>query len=222
MAISRRKFLYGAVGLGALAVAGGLIYSSLRSPTYLEAFSDPEKRAAWLTRFSRESYSTLRLLSNGDLELLQREGVGINSVAFAATVPRDAAKIGCGSGSTTYVIDTECFRPAGLFQHDLGVIVENVLLRHELIHAEHFHSGISGYDPSWFLKNGVFDARLFVAASEVVAHRSEHKGLAGKMGDFIDYYRWSLPAQVVLHVADALRLATNDRLREKLKQDARF
>ncbi len=236
-ALSRRKFLLksgAGVGLlGVLGFAGWKARDTFRSVSFEEAYNKPELRERWLQESTNtKPYVTKIIATPQHLADLKKrlDGYTPEKGMSASTVMRDQSKVTRGAISDIFVYD-DTFNPD--FKNIVkgwGRVVENIINNHELVHADHWYSGIPGYPNEWFFdKDGKIDNNmkraLLLQVSEVVAHRSEYDGLTTmkKKDDFIDAYQHSLVkiAKPIFVLAYALAKGNKD-LQDKIKREAWF
>ncbi|MEM2916404.1 MAG: hypothetical protein QXT19_03560 [Candidatus Woesearchaeota archaeon] len=221
----RRKLLNaGLYFIGTIAVGGYLAYDSIRSPDFREAYENEKLRHKWADGLETRKYARIMIATPAVLEELKNsKNYTPPKGAFAATFPVDESRIGSGSRSIVYVFP-ECFAPA-YKEHisDIGIIIENVIENHELVHANHYYQGIPGFPLSLFQrKDSTLDNNLFTIASEIIAHKSEFLGLQNAKSGFVAKYRDGLRALANNHLC-TLHSLTNDRsLIERLELEARF
>jgi hypothetical protein len=225
-ALSRRRVLtFGGIGV-LLAGGGGLalkVYDAWH-PSFTEAYSDLEKRKLWLENIDASPYAKLTLVTPEILEgLRQRFQYTPPDGAFAATFPDDEQKVGKGTNSTVYLYD-EVFHPRyHTVTESIGIIIENVLKRHELLHAEHFSQGIVRYPMEQFMNpDGSLNKGLFTAASEVLCYRSEYFGLSGEKDGFVTAYANALVGFAQAEVIKAAGFTKDEKLVARLLHDATF
>ncbi len=221
----RRKFLNAAACLmGAAALGGYIAYDTLRAPSYEEAYKDENLRARWAEGFDAGPHAKIMIATPFVLdELKNKRNYAPPKGAFAATFPIDDSRIGSGTRSNVYVLP-ECFDPV-YKEHiaPMSIVIENVIENHELVHAGHFAKGIPGIPPALFLRgNSTLDKRLFTAASEVLAYKSEFLGIQREKDRFVSGYRSGLKQLVKNALLDVLTL-TNDRsIIDRLQGAANF
>jgi len=232
---SRRQFIGNAtklVGLGGLAFAGWKAYDLFRGVDFERAYANPEFREKWLqTRTDSRPYVTKHIATPTDLaELKRRRDYTLPEGASAATVIRDDNKVWNGAESDLFIYG-ECFNPDfKQFVRGWGRVVENIINNHELIHADHWYSGISGYPKEWFFgedgkSGGNQERALLLEVSEVVAHRKEYDGLTTMKGkdNFINAYQANLVSLAKPHFVLAYALAEGNReLKDKIRKEAWF
>jgi hypothetical protein len=217
-ASTRRTFLLlsgTSVGLA----AGG--YTALKAyetfhPSFSTAFNDPEKRNQWLATIEAPPYVSLSLLTPELLRSFQRQGYTPPETAFAATIPVDE-RITKGAHSKVILYD-EAFNPLyAPVRKGLGIIIENVLKRHEFLHAQHFNSGIPEVPSTQFMNpDGTWNKELFKATSEVLAYRNEFNGLLDEKDPFVVGYASKLSALARMDLRTAAESTTDNRFLEQL------
>ncbi len=221
----RRKFLHtGLYLLGAVTIGGYIAYDSLRSPGFGEAYENEKLRHRWADGLETRSYARIMIATPAVLEDLKtKRGYTPPKGAFAATFPLEDSRIGMGSQSNVYVLP-ECFDPV-YKKHvkPMGIIIENVIENHELVHADHFARGIPGLPLTLFLRDGnSLDKRLFTAASEVIAYKSEFSGLRNETDKFVAEYRSGIKRLIKTALLDALSLTKDKSILTRLQAEARF
>lgn len=232
---SRRQWIKGSLFFGGVAAFGGLgflLRQNLRSPTFIEAYEDLSKRQKWLDGLDSRPYVSKYIARPEHLAELKKrinytpERGPHGELLFADTVPIQEEKAGNGSASTIYVYEESCFDPAQIkVKKGQGVIVENVINNHELVHTDHFYSGIKGYPLEWFYdKERKIDVPLFMAVSEIVSHRKEYEGLnrLKRKDHFVRLYQSAIKELVRPYFQMLPQLTNNSRLIEKAQQEAWF
>ncbi|MDO8563879.1 MAG: hypothetical protein Q7R87_02635 [Nanoarchaeota archaeon] len=235
-ALSRRNFLLKAgAGAGLLAIlgfTGWKAHDKFGSVSFEKAYENPNLRERWLQTSTDTRPYVKKIIATPEhlADLKARLDYTPEKGMSAATVMRDQSKVTRGAISDIFVYD-DTFNPD--FKRIVkgwGRVVENIVNNHELVHADHWYSGIPGYPSEWFFdKDGKIDDNmkraLLLQVSEVVAHRSEYNGLVAmdKKDDFIDAYQHSLVkvAKPIFVLAYALAKG-NKELQGKIKREAWF
>ncbi|MEK6928965.1 MAG: hypothetical protein AABW65_03355 [Nanoarchaeota archaeon] len=231
---SRRKMLKNmAIATGFIAAAGFLAYKNFYKTSFLEAYHDPRLRERWLAQLDGRHYVAKKLATSDTIKELQElfsytpERINNKLVPFADTISLKNAPIGHGTRSELYVYEESCFsqEPAqAKLARGLGVIVENVIENHELIHAEHFYNGIADYPFSWFFVDGKFNRDVFLAVSEIVCHRKEYEGLQEKARDdrYVFLYQSALKKLAEPYFAQVVLSSKNDKLMQQVNRERWF
>ena len=139
---------------------------------------------------------------------------------FADTLVRneDEENVGRGAPSMLYVYEEGTFNPDAQqrpFKHSLGIVVENVIKNHELIHADHFYAGIPSYPSSWFeTADKRINRLLFLTVSEIVAHRHEYQGLVHipRKDAYLIFYQEALQQLALPYFLQLPQLTSNKDL----------
>ncbi len=236
-ALSRRNFLLqtgaGAGLLAALGFGGWKAYNSFGSVSFERAYADPSLRERWLeTSTDTRPYVTKVIATPTHLADLKArfDGYTPEKGMSAATVMRDQSKVTRGALSDIFVYE-DTFNPDfKSIVKGWGRVVQNIINNHELIHADHWYSGIPSYPQGWFFdKDGKIEDNakraLLLHVSEVVAHRKEYDGLVAmkKKDAFVDAYQQNLVkvAKPLFVLAYALAQGNKD-LQDKIKREAWF
>jgi hypothetical protein len=101
-------------------------------------------------------------------------------------------------------------------RNSLAPIIENVVNNHELIHADHFYSGMIEFPESTFFENGKFKSEkekgMFIAISELICNRREYDALdkLAQKDDFINEYREILRQSLIPVFFHSLRSFTQN------------
>jgi hypothetical protein len=225
MDVERRKFLKaGAYLLGIAAMGGYIAYHSLRDTEFSEAYENEKLRPRWAHGLKTREYAKIAIATPPLLEELKaKKNYTPPKGAFAATFPDDDSRIGSGTRSNVYVFP-ECFDPVYKKQIEpMGIIIENVIENHELVHADHFAKGIPGIQLPLFLrKDNTLDKRLFTAVSEVLAYKSEFSGLERENNRFVAEYRSGLKQLVKTALLEAISLTNDKSIIDRLQNEAKF
>ena len=227
--INRRKAIKGIIALGGLTIAGAgayNLYDFIRNPSFVEAFDNPSKREKWLNSLENRAYVDKKITTQEDLIQLKRKlDYSPPKDAFAATIAEQEEMIGRGSKSTLYVYDT-CFnKDYSTFKEGLGIVVENVINNHELIHSDHYFSGIPGYPIGLFKKsNRSFNVPLFMSISEIIAHKREYdKLITGKHdNEFVILYQSKIKDLVKPYFQLIQALTNNSKILKKVEKERWF
>ena len=225
--MSRRSWIKAAGATLILAAAGKVGYELFRPTTYVEAFDDEGKRTAWLDSLNDRPYITKKIATPQDLDHLRRtkDGYVPPDGTFAATMANNDEQVPNGAMSTLYVYRS-CFDPMySRLKDAMGIVIENVIDHHELLHGDHFFKGIDGVHPSKFLQaDGSLDRLLFLNVSEVVCYRSEWDGLAdyANGSKFLTYYRDALKKVAFPHFLQALAMSKDGGLTKFITEHAWF
>ena len=229
--ISRRRFLQrlGLAGATTLLAGSGLGYLLHKSspPIYSEAYEDEAKRDAWLQGLASRPYVTKRIATpEMVVKLNSRYHNNIQPDATAITIALDEENAGNGSRSELYVLPMAFDRYVKEFREGMGVITENIIENHELLHADHNYSGIPGYPLDLFRnKDGGMNRPLFIAATEIIGHKSEYQSLLRKQSsnplvrEYLAHFKRLLIQPIV---SELERTADNKPLVKRLIEEAQF
>lgn len=234
--LSRRQWIRSGIDIApAFLGLGWLSYALYRhhcKPSFVEAYTVPSQRQAWLDGLEDRPYVTKKIVTPQTLEELKitldytppKDIYG--NPPFADTIALQKGKVCFGSKSALYVYPESCFdRLLSKFKEGLGKIIENVIEEHELLHADHFYLGIKGYPIKWFYdKNKKIHPVVFLYASEIVCHRKEFEGLKRmKMKDqYISMYQSLLPKLVMPYFQELPKITENQALLQKIRKEAWF
>lgn len=232
--LSRRLWMMRSFLGGSILALGGacyFAYSRFHVPSFEEAYDDSFKRQRWLDGLESRPYATKIIATDATLDELKR---AINyapprdpwgGLPFADTRALQEENVARGSPSMLYVYES-CFDPLiARFKRSLGIIVENVIERHELLHADHFYSGIPGYPPEWFLRpDKEINRALFMAVTEIVCHRSEYDALnrIAAKDAYLSLYQEGLKKLVAPYFLVLPRLTDNQEMIQKAKRESWF
>lgn len=234
--LARRNFLLkslaGAGLLATLGVAGWKTYDSSRSVSFERAYANPDLRERWLQNSTDTRPYVNKIIATSEhlADLKRRLDYTPQKGMSAATVMRDQSKVTHGAISDVFVYDDTFNSDFKGFVKGWGRVVENIINNHELVHADHWYSGISGYPNEWFFdKDGKIDDNmkraLLLQVSEVVAHRKEYDGLVAMKGkdEFVNAYQHNLVkiAKPIFVLAYALAKGNKD-LQDNIKREAWF
>ncbi len=238
--LSRRQLIKkGAIAGLALASgsSGFMLYKRLTAPppSYIEAYDNPSKRQEWLEGLDSRPYVIKKFASLEDLEELKikfdytpQKNKDGNFSYFADTIVplEDEIKVGQGAKSTLYLYESSCFAPAlSNFKQSQKIIIENCIKNHELMHSDHYYSGIPNYPLNWFQnKDKTINKALFKAISEIICYKNEYKNLENiKEKDlFIKIYIHALNELARPYYDSLHKLTDNKELIEKAGLDIVF
>ena len=227
--ISRRKaikVMFATAGLFAVSAGVSTLYENIHAPSFTEAFDNPFKRDRWLSNLESRPYANKKIATSEDLlELKRNLDYTPPKDAFAAAIAEQEEIVGRGSKSTLYIYET-CFNNDFTpFKKGLGIIVENVINNHELIHADHYFSGIPGYSINLFKKtDGSFNIPLFMSISEIIAHRNEYEKLVESKhkDEFVLFYQSKIKDLAYPHFQIIYHLTKDSEILKKVEREKWF
>ena len=223
--LTRRSFIRNltiAIGLGALGYGGERLYEAVHSPSYVEAYDNPNLQQRWLDSLKGRPYVTKKITTDADrAELKRRFDYEVREGIIADTVYNQDLPVGEGCTSTLYVHPEAFDYNVRDFKREQGVIVTNIIENHELIHADHYHHGIEGFPISWFkAEDSKINVSLFLAVSELKGYHSEFLGLEGKADSrFVAFYRSQLSVLAKPYWDNLQKLTNNQQLLGQARRD---
>lgn len=230
--LSRRNFIVSGLAVAIFGV-GALAYNLSereRHPAYEQALMNESKREKWVeglvSKVNVPDYVNISYADEEKYRKLKKEYPGQIAKpedTFAVSIIQNEQNLARGAKTDIYISHgcfLELYKKVPEAWKDLELIIKNVATQHELLHADHFHHGISEYHLENFYSNDrTLNKSVFMAVSEMLCHQREFKGLLDNRSKATSQMFWFYLKNLPLLSAPYYNQLCNPKISEDLNSN---